>query len=63
MAEVGASTKRRPAAIGKILTILSAMSTRGLIATMTIEEPTDADIFSPMSSRYSARRCDLETSW
>ncbi len=27
----------------KILTILSAMSTRGLIATMTIEEPTDAD--------------------
>lgn len=29
----------------KILTILSAMSTRGLIATMTIEEPTDTDIF------------------
>ena len=29
----------------KILTILSAMSTRGMIATMTIEEPTDADIF------------------
>jgi transposase len=29
----------------KILTILSAMSVRGLIATMTIEEPTDTDIF------------------
>jgi transposase len=29
----------------KILTILSAMSVRGLIATMTIEEPTDNDIF------------------
>lgn len=29
----------------KILTILSAMSTRRMIATMTIEEPTDADIF------------------
>lgn len=29
----------------KILTILSAMSLRGLIATMTIEEPTDSDIF------------------
>jgi len=29
----------------KILTILSAMSTRGMIATMTIEEPTDSDIF------------------
>src|SRR5208282_2374382 len=29
----------------KILTILSAMSTRGMIATMTIEEATDADIF------------------
>ena len=29
----------------KILTILGAMSTRGMIATMTIEEPTDADIF------------------
>ena len=29
----------------KILTILSAMSTRGMIATMTIEEPIDTDIF------------------
>ena len=29
----------------KILTILGAMSTRGMVATMTIEEPTDADIF------------------
>ena len=29
----------------KILTILGAMSTRGMIAAMTIEEPTDADIF------------------
>jgi transposase len=29
----------------KILTILSAMSLRGLIATMTIEQPTDSDIF------------------
>ena len=29
----------------KILTILGAMSTRGMIATMTIEEPTDTDIF------------------
>jgi transposase len=29
----------------KILTILSAMSPCGMIATMTIEEPTDGDIF------------------
>jgi transposase len=29
----------------KILTILGAMSTRGMIATMTIEEATDTDIF------------------
>ena len=29
----------------KILTILGAMSSCGMIATMTIEEPTDADIF------------------
>jgi transposase len=29
----------------KILTILGAISTRGMIATMTIEEATDADIF------------------
>lgn len=29
----------------KILTILGAMSPRGMVATMTIEEPTDADIF------------------
>ena len=29
----------------KILTILGAISTRGMIAAMTIEEPTDGDIF------------------
>lgn len=29
----------------KILTVLSAMSTPGMIATMTVEEPTDGDIF------------------
>jgi transposase len=29
----------------KILTILGAMSLRGMVATMTIEEPTDTDIF------------------
>ena len=29
----------------KILTVLSALSTRGILATMTIEEPTDSDIF------------------
>jgi transposase len=29
----------------EIVTILGAMSTRGMIATMTIEEATDADIF------------------
>ena len=29
----------------RIMTILGAMSLRGMIATMTIEEPTDADIF------------------
>ena len=27
------------------MTILGAMSSRGMIAAMTIEEPTDADIF------------------
>ncbi len=29
----------------KILTILGAMGLRGMVATMTIEEPTDTDIF------------------
>jgi hypothetical protein len=29
----------------KILTILGALSTRGVVATMTIEETTDGDIF------------------
>ena len=29
----------------KILTILGALSLRGVVATMTIEEPTDGDIF------------------
>jgi transposase len=34
-----------PGSHWKILTILGAMSTRGMIATMTIEESTDTDIF------------------
>jgi len=34
-----------PGSHWKILTILGAMSTRGIIATMTIEEATDTDIF------------------
>lgn len=29
----------------KIMTILGAMSLNGMVATMTIEEPTDTDIF------------------
>jgi transposase len=41
-ARIGEGT---PAGNWKILTILGAMSLRGLIATMTIEEPTDTDIF------------------
>lgn len=35
----------KPGGHWKILTILSAVSTRGMMATMTIEEPTDGDIF------------------
>lgn len=34
-----------PAGHWKILTILGALSLSGLVATMTIEEPTDGDIF------------------
>src|ERR1039457_3302851 len=34
-----------PGSHWKILTVLGAMSTRGMIATMTIEEATDTDIF------------------
>jgi len=34
-----------PGSHWKIMTILGAMSTRGMIATMTIEEATDTDIF------------------
>jgi transposase len=34
-----------PAGHWKILTVLGAMSLRGMVATMTIEEATDADIF------------------
>ena len=37
--------KALPRAIGGVLTILSALSLRGLLATMTIEEATDGDIF------------------
>lgn len=34
-----------PGSHWKIMTILGAMSLRGMVATMTIEEATDADIF------------------
>lgn len=34
-----------PGSHWKIMTILGAIGIRGMIATMTIEEPTDADIF------------------
>jgi hypothetical protein len=34
-----------PSSRWKIMTILGAMSLRGMIATMTIEEATDGDIF------------------
>jgi len=37
--------KAAPQGHWKILTILGAMSTRGIVAAMTIEEPTDRDIF------------------
>jgi len=33
------------------------MSTRGMIATMTIEEATDTDISSPMWNRFYVRHC------
>jgi hypothetical protein len=36
----------------KILTILGALSTRGMIAAMTIEEATDKDIFPALSSPH-----------
>ena len=39
------STRRRLAVTGKSSTILGAMSLSGMVATMTIEEPTDTDIF------------------
>ena len=35
----------RPGGHWKIMTILGAMSLNGMVATMTIEEPTDTDIF------------------
>jgi transposase len=40
-----ASMRPRPEGNWKILTILGAMSLRGMIATMTIEAATDAEIF------------------
>jgi len=38
----------------KILTILGALSTRGMIAAMTIEEATDTDIFPAYHRRTAA---------
>ena len=43
----------------KILTILGALSTRGMIATMTIEEPTDGDIFLAYLDHVLCRRLRL----
>jgi transposase len=43
--EAGAFVKQRPVDAGKIMTILGAMSLRGIIASMTIEEAMDGDIF------------------
>jgi transposase len=37
--------RRRLEVTLKIMTILGAMSANGMVATMTIEEPTDTDIF------------------
>ncbi len=46
----------------KIMTILGAMSLRGKIATMTIEEATDArDISAPMWSASCVRRYSRAT--
>ena len=36
----------------KIMTILGAMSLNGMVATMTIEEPTDTDIFLGVPRTY-----------
>jgi hypothetical protein len=47
----------------KMLTILGALSTRGMIAAMTIEEATDGDIFSPIWIIACVRNCVLATLW
>jgi hypothetical protein len=47
----------------KILTILSALSLRGLLATMTIEEATDGDIFLAYVEQVLCRRCTRATWW
>ena len=41
----GRVAEATPGGHWKILTILGAISTRGVVAAMTIEEPTDSDIF------------------
>jgi len=41
----GRVAEATPGGHWKILTVLGAMSTRGMVAAMTIEEPTDGDIF------------------
>ena len=47
----------------KILTILGALSLRGLVATMTIEEATDGDIFLAYVEQVCARRCTPAMWW
>jgi hypothetical protein len=45
----------------KILTILGAMSLRGMIATMTVEAATDTEIFLAYLARCSAQSCSRAT--
>ena len=47
----------------KILTILGAISTRGMIAAMTIEAATDREISSPIWMKSCARNCGPATWW
>ena len=48
--------KALPRATWKILAILSALSLRGQLATMTIEAATDGDIFQATSGMVRVRR-------
>ena len=52
-----------PAGHWRTLTVLGALTVEGMLASMTIESPTDGEVFWPTWSRSWVRGCSPDTWW